>query len=131
MTDRDLALADAWIAGLMEAEARAEDADERDMLERSEQQHNDLSQVPDPLAPPRGQRCNWAKVKQGVYVVRTQAGFKQAIKDFTDIEGIKPYSWPTKYPALITLSIGYNGGDYIVCHSMHFNELKAVLAKHD
>lgn len=50
MSDRDKALADAWISGL----AQAEDEREQELLEGSNQQHNDLRDAPDLLPPAPG-----------------------------------------------------------------------------
>jgi hypothetical protein len=79
---------------------------------------------------------NFTKIGHGFYVVRTQAGFKQAIKHYVgadeysewkdDIEG-----HPDSYPSVVHLSIGYRGDNYVRASCMHVNEFRKGLDKAD
>jgi len=75
---------------------------------------------------------NFTYIGEGFYVVRTQAGFKQAVKHFrgpnssTDVEG-----HPTSYPAVVALSIGYRGYNYVQSSCLHVNEFRKGLDRAD
>lgn len=74
---------------------------------------------------------NVQKVACGMYVVRTQAGFKQAVKDylgddftmqsFNSVEGI-----PTRYPCVVSLCDSYRGYHFIKVNTVHLNVLHDV-----
>ncbi|CAM3794422.1 hypothetical protein [Castellaniella denitrificans] len=76
---------------------------------------------------------NMMKIAAGIYLVRTQAGFRQAIKaEFSDhcedwvmrdVEG-----WPTSYPSVVSLSLGYRGSLFVDCNSVHVNVIRAAIS---
>lgn len=80
-------------------------------------------------------KSNMEKVADGIYLVRTEAGFRKAIRaEFSEIYG--EWKWmaknrmsghPKSYPSLVSLSIGYNGDTCFQCNSIHFNVLKNAL----
>lgn len=65
-----------------------------------------------------------------MYIVRTQAGFRRACKDFDrrcSSDGLEPNGFPTEYPSLISLSMGYRGYHFIEVAWIHLNDLTASL----
>lgn len=62
-----------------------------------------------------------------MFIVRTQAGFRKACKLYEDGDKMEVDNYPTSYPALISLSTGYNGSLYISVSWTHLNTLKQVL----
>lgn len=77
---------------------------------------------------------NMVKVSEGIYLVRTQAGFVGAVQDHFSEEFsdwhlyLKTMSGhPTSYPSIVTLSLGYNGDHQFVCHACHVNRMKEVI----
>lgn len=63
---------------------------------------------------------NWRKLKNGHgYVVRTQAGFNQAIKDWVGndeyIYKDECFNFPKKYPSVVFFHSYYRGADYYNC----------------
>lgn len=73
-------------------------------------------------------RPNKIRIQHGVYIVRTQAGFKSAIKEtFEDFRSMQVFGYPTVYPALVTITMGYNGGEVIMCHSVPLSKLKPIV----
>lgn len=74
-------------------------------------------------------RTNWTYVGNGFYLVRTQAGFKQAAKHFYGrneetnkaLKEMKDY--PTKYPSVCTFSMSYVGYTYISALCIPVNKL--------
>lgn len=75
---------------------------------------------------------NCTQVRPSVFVVRTRAGFYKAVKTFwrTRMDGPVSAAPPTKYPAVIFLSIGYNGSHYLDVTCMHVNQLLSILKDH-
>ena len=74
---------------------------------------------------------NLTHVRDNIWIIRTQAGFKKAYKDFAE-ECYKDYgvdNYPTSYPCLISLSLGYRGYHYIECNWAHLNTLKKSIKK--
>lgn len=79
---------------------------------------------------------NMIKIAQGIYLVRTEAGFRNAVKaefseDFGDWKWMsrnRMSGYPESYPAVISLSIGYNGDTCFQCNSVHVNVIKAAIA---
>jgi hypothetical protein len=72
----------------------------------------------------RKRMINFKQIARGVYVVRTQAGFKQAIKHWYQCwpEDIRGY--PEKYPSVVSFSEGYDGGSWtVVSHCTHVNDM--------
>lgn len=79
---------------------------------------------------------NLTRIKGGVYVVRTQAGFTKATKEFwkemgRDDLSLEVSGWPKKYPCLVVLNIAYQGYDYITLDVLTFNQLHEILKTHD
>lgn len=70
-------------------------------------------------------RENFKKIASGIYLVRTQAGFNHAIKDWDPGLFYKPevLAWPRSYPSVVSFSLGYNGGYYVQCNTVHVNKL--------
>lgn len=76
---------------------------------------------------------NYEKVQHGMYIVRTQAGFRKALREFWGSdpeEKQRPSSFPKSYPALVVFSNEYRGYHYVECNVIHLNDLKKVLEKH-
>lgn len=67
----------------------------------------------------------------GMYIVRTQGGFKQAVTQFLgDVESnMEIESFPSSYPALISFYRGYQGYAFLGSTSVHLNDLKKVLKR--
>lgn len=76
-----------------------------------------------------GNRPNMQPLGQGFYIVRTQAGFKAALKRYFDEMPERDiiFNWPKKYPALIALSTGYEGYHYPQVKVLPLGDLKAAL----
>tara|TARA_Y100000593_G_scaffold94032_1_gene191274 strand:+ start:56868 stop:57122 length:255 start_codon:yes stop_codon:yes gene_type:complete len=78
---------------------------------------------------------NFTKITDGIYLVRTQAGFKQAINDcfgddWQDVQLLlrtNYTNYPKSYPAVVSLSIGYCGDNYLHCNNVHVNVLREVI----
>lgn len=54
---------------------------------------------------------NWKRLSNGTYVVRTQAGLRQAIKNFVGTDGDRrcQRGWPTAYPAVCRIAHCHGG----------------------
>jgi hypothetical protein len=66
-----------------------------------------------------------------MYIVRTQAGFRRACKEFSAAwgsDGLEPDGFPIKYPALISLSAEYHGYHFISVGQIHLNDLISSLS---
>jgi hypothetical protein len=75
---------------------------------------------------------NFEHILGPVYMVRTQAGFRQACKHYLGDEKAESCSgYPTNYPSVVCLEYRYMGGvhELMVC-SEHVNLVKAKLEKH-
>ncbi len=77
----------------------------------------------------QGDGTNMAEVSPGMYVVRTQAGFKQALRHYVD-DDVKfkslleyPHNYPTSYPSLVSISIEYRGYEYFKVNTVHLNSI--------
>lgn len=59
-------------------------------------------------------RENMKYLGNGFYLVKTQAGFRKAIKHFNgeSKETREVYSYPRTYPSIVHLSSGYRGYHY-------------------
>lgn len=80
------------------------------------------------------ERPNFRHIKGGMYIVRTQAGFRQAGIDFCG--GVESYnghteyrelSYPKSYPSFVAFSTGYEGYHFLRCNHMHVNLMKIEL----
>lgn len=74
------------------------------------------------------------RISHGIYLVRTQAGFRKAIKtEFSEDFGEwKTYAknvcgFPVKYPSVVSLSVGYKGYTCFVCNSVDLETLKGII----
>lgn len=70
---------------------------------------------------------NFKHLKDNYYLVRTQAGLKQAIKHsgISDYESVTCY--PESYPALVCLNgVYYRGKFELDCNAIHINYLKDI-----
>lgn len=78
------------------------------------------------------ERSNMEYIGQGFYVVRTQAGFRKAIRHFNegDSDTSEVDGWPTSYPSLVSLSRGYNGTIFTGVNCVHLNVLSDVVKNH-
>lgn len=95
----------------------------------------------DLLDPIPTQASNFTYVSPNAYIVRTQAGYEQAFKDWMRYvgygdDGIKKYmkeaeGFPTIYPSLVTFSMCYRGYDYVECTSLTFDTIKGAIAESD
>lgn len=74
-------------------------------------------------------RENLIPLGRGMYIVRTQAGFKKALKTFdeyrapSDVRG-----WPSSYPAFVALSDGYEGYHFTRAQCIPLPEFQAAIA---
>lgn len=73
-------------------------------------------------------KSNFRKLYDGLYLVRTQAGFKQACNDYTghdddhEVEG-----YPTSYPSIVRFVDAYKGCLYTYIQCSHVNKYKKHL----
>lgn len=70
---------------------------------------------------------NYRKIQHGLYIVRTQAGFNQCLKDFWSHDDLEVEGYPKSYPSFVALSLGYCGHDYIKAICAHINDIKKEL----
>jgi hypothetical protein len=81
--------------------------------------------------------ANFTKVREGVYIVRTQAGFRRAFKDWDGgssdnlSESLRRMSgYPKSYPSLVMFSYGGRDWDpYPVCTDVHVNVLQGAIVE--
>jgi hypothetical protein len=61
-------------------------------------------------------RQNFKPISSSIYSVRTQAGFKQAVKHYVGCDSIKSEvsGFPKKYPSIVIFSDAYSGYHYTV-----------------
>lgn len=79
---------------------------------------------------------NWKRLgEEGFYIVRTQAGFKHALRDFRENVGGDPgmesRGYPTSYPSVVHLSLGYTGSTWVRVACIHFNDLMVAMQESD
>jgi len=68
------------------------------------------------------------KINNNAYLVRTVAGFKAAVKDYSgEWVDREVLGWPTSYPSLVTLYNGYTGYDFIGVTTIHVNKLAEIV----
>lgn len=73
---------------------------------------------------------NMVKLRYGMYIVRTQAGFKKAVKDFSEGDKYEVRGYPICYPSFVTLYLGYTGATFIGVNFIHINSLIKALEGH-
>lgn len=74
-------------------------------------------------------RPNWRHIGGSLYEVRTQAGFKQAVKHYNDnFVGFKGEvnGYPTIYPSVVVFHAGYHNG-YLACEAHAVNQLRRAI----
>ncbi|KXA71071.1 Uncharacterised protein [Bordetella hinzii] len=76
---------------------------------------------------------NMASLGHGFYIVRTQAGFRKAVKRFIAQRGHADLcmrdvcGFPKSYPALVSFDVCYRGYDYVSANCLPLWKLGAVL----
>lgn len=78
------------------------------------------------------ERPNWRYLGNGFYLVRTQAGFKQAAHHFLNERDPKLVSdvqgYPRSYPAVCVFSLTYQGYHALDANVLHVNSLMKEIA---
>lgn len=73
---------------------------------------------------------NLTKIKDNTYFLRSQAGFRKAIKEFHEDKSEcdrKLVNFPTTYPCLVVLTSVYMGGCYATtCHILDSRDLSNI-----
>lgn len=77
---------------------------------------------------------NYTHIKNGFYLVRTQAGLKQAIKHWLQDEDWRKRfdnvdGYPESYPSIVTFSVSYRGVEDLSIRSMHVNTMIEAIKK--
>lgn len=63
-------------------------------------------------------------------VVRTQAGFKKALKRYKkDKSTSEHFGYPTSYPSLVVFSVGYQGYHYTEARCFPINDILSAVKK--
>ena len=73
---------------------------------------------------------DFKNIHERFYLVKTEAGFKQAFDHFSpgeDLPGEDSSDYPKSYPCLVVLTRGYNGNDYIDVDWIPVNKLLKYL----
>ena len=70
---------------------------------------------------------NWMHIEGSFYLVRTQAGLKHVIKHFGGGQWPESEGYPSSSPAVVSLSIGYRGIEFIRVNAVHVNTLISVV----
>lgn len=76
------------------------------------------------------QKSNWRKLANGHYLVRSQAGFNHALKDFDPeqyMERGRAFTFPSKYPSVVSMRMYYIGSDHISTTCTPLNEYVQAL----
>lgn len=73
---------------------------------------------------------NLERVTADLYVVRTQAGFAKALKEFNEDRGYEAHGYPRSYPALAHFTTDYAGYHYIQVHCWPISKIAEVCARH-
>ena len=78
-------------------------------------------------------RENWRHIGANIYLVRTQAGFNQAIKHFTTGSDFRAevFGYPRKYPSLVALSDYYHGATDVRAQCVHVNRVIEAIQASD
>lgn len=71
---------------------------------------------------------NWTHVRGSFYIVRTQAGLRQALRHFGRMNDEEVRGHPTSYPSLISISVGYTGNTFFRVDAVHLNRLQDKIA---
>lgn len=72
---------------------------------------------------------NAVRIARGMYIVRTQAGFRKALKCECDDSHVrkKVFTYPRSYPALVSITIGYGGYEYMSVNWVPLDKVKAAM----
>lgn len=73
---------------------------------------------------------NWYKLSSTMSVVRTQAGFKKALKDYQAyIEHTEVFNgnFPEQYPSLVVFGFAYQGYHFITVDILPMSTLREVV----
>lgn len=78
---------------------------------------------------------NYERMAHGVYVVRTQAGFRNAVKEFAGREDTKRMfqemrGYPKSYPSMVCLAFEYRGYHFVSVTAIPLTQVKEVLSRH-
>lgn len=73
---------------------------------------------------------NMVNVGSGLYIVRTQAGFRRSLKHFCGEVPSRLEGYPTSYPSMVHLSDGYAGYVYIRANCTPLHVIAKVLNEH-
>lgn len=73
---------------------------------------------------------NMERVTEDLYIVRTQAGFRKALKEFNGERYEKHFGYPRSYPALAHFTTDYAGYHYIQVHCWPVSKIAEVCARH-
>lgn len=79
------------------------------------------------LTPTDDATKNVVQIDNNTYLCWTQAGFRKALKLFNCGEKMEVRGYPTKYPAMVVLSLAYTGYEYTRCVTYSMNDLEEVL----
>ena len=75
---------------------------------------------------------NRERITPCLYIVRTQAGFKQAAKEFWNCDSKPDVSgYPTTYPSMVVFSDGYAGYNYVRANCYALNFITETIAHHE
>lgn len=77
--------------------------------------------------------ANMEALGQGFYIVRTQAGFRKALKHELDLKGGQVSStdnFPKFYPALVHITFGYRGYHFPEVSVAHLGDLREAIERH-
>lgn len=78
------------------------------------------------------ERINFKYIGNGFYIVRTQAGFRQAFRAYLGVsEKAELRGYPKSYPAIVSFSEQYAGYIYHIAKCIPFNELKTAMSESD
>lgn len=74
---------------------------------------------------------NMHRVSSGVYIVRTQAGFRKALKTYLGEDNKEQrkdlVGYPSSYPSMVFFYMDYRGYHYPVARCVPLNDLRAAL----
>jgi hypothetical protein len=76
-------------------------------------------------------RENWKHLRGGIYIVRTQAGLRKAIRHHANDPQMEVFGRPTSYPCLVALSVGYSGREWVRVDAIPFNLLTQAITESD
>lgn len=70
---------------------------------------------------------NLVRLRNNVYIVRTQAGFRKALKHFNDEMPLYRSGYPKSYPSLVFFSLEYAGYIKLMATCIPLHDLEAAL----